>query len=89
MNNFFIIFRGHSTTTRTKFCHFFTPPASTVFYTLSVDKNRHFLTPSPLHLVHVVIEWSLILSGNDSDFFNISAWNSDKKPFSIRIIFTN
>ena len=30
------------------------------FYTLSVDKNRHFLTPS-LHpyLVHVVIEWPL------------------------------
>ena len=27
------------------------------FYTLSVDKNRHFLTPSPPHLVHLVIEW--------------------------------
>ena len=27
------------------------------FCTLSVDKNRHFLTPSPPHLVHVVIEW--------------------------------
>ena len=30
------------------------------FYTLSVDKNRHFLTPSPPHLVHVVIEWPLL-----------------------------
>ena len=29
------------------------------FYTLSVDKNRHFLTPSLLRLVHVVIEWPL------------------------------
>jgi hypothetical protein len=27
------------------------------FYTLSVDKNRHFLTSYPSHLVHVVIEW--------------------------------
>ena len=26
------------------------------FYTLSLDKNRHFLTPSPPHLFHVVIE---------------------------------
>ena len=26
---------------------------------LSVDKNRHFLTPSPPHLVHVVFEWPL------------------------------
>ena len=29
------------------------------FYTLSMDKNKHFLTPSPLHLVHVVIECPL------------------------------
>ena len=29
------------------------------FYILSVDKNRHFLTPSPPHLVHVVIECPL------------------------------
>ena len=54
------IVRGHSTTTWTEFCHFLTPPPSCVdsFYTLSVDKNRYFLTPSP-HLVHVVIEWPL------------------------------
>ena len=26
------------------------------FYTQSVDKNRQCLTPSPLHLVHIVIE---------------------------------
>ena len=32
------------------------PPCVDSFYTLSVDKNRHFLTPSPPHLVHVVIE---------------------------------
>ena len=40
--------RGHSTTTWTEFCHFFIPPPFCVhsFYTLSVDKNRHFLTPS-------------------------------------------
>ena len=38
------------------------PPPSCVdsFYTLSVDKNGHFLTPSPPHLVHVVIEWPLM-----------------------------
>ena len=35
------------------------PPCQDGFYTLSVDKNRHFLTPSPPHLVHVVIEWPL------------------------------
>ena len=46
--------RGHSTTTWTEFCHFFTPfPYVDSFYTLSVDKNGHFLTPSPPHLVHV------------------------------------
>ena len=32
------------------------------FYTLNVDKNRHFLTHSPPHLVHVVIEWPLIFA---------------------------
>ena len=42
------IIRGHSTTTWTEFCHFFPPPPCVAsFYTLSVDKNRHFLTPSP------------------------------------------
>ena len=46
-----IFIRGHSTTTWTKFCDFLTPPPC-------VDKNRHFLTPSP-HLVHIVIEWPL------------------------------
>ena len=34
-------------------------PCVDSFYTLSVDKTRHLLTPSP-HLVHVVIEWPLI-----------------------------
>ena len=29
------------------------------FFTLSVDKNRHFLTPFPPDLVHVVIECHL------------------------------
>ena len=41
--------RGHSTTTWTEFCHFW-PPLRGQFYTLSVDKNRYFLTPSPLIL---------------------------------------
>ena len=39
---------GHSTTTWTEFCHFWPPPPEwTVlsFYTLIVDKNRHFLIP--------------------------------------------
>ena len=41
--------RGHSTTTWTEFCHFLTPPPCVdSFYTLSVDKNRYCLTPSPL-----------------------------------------
>ena len=35
------------------------PPCVDSFYTLSVGKNRHFLTPSPPHLVHVVIECPL------------------------------
>ena len=40
------LLRGHSTTTWTEFCHFRTPlPCVDSFYTLSVDKNRHFLTP--------------------------------------------
>ena len=38
---------------------FFDPLIVDSFYTVSVDKNRHFLTPSPPHLVHVVIEWPL------------------------------
>ena len=45
----------------TEFCHFLPPPpAWTVFYTLSVDINRHFYDPLPPHLVHVVIECPLI-----------------------------
>ena len=37
--------------TWTEFCHFSTlPPCVDSFYTLSVDKNRHSLTPSPLNL---------------------------------------
>ena len=35
------------------------PPCVDNFHTLSVDKNRHFLTPSPPHLVHVVKECPL------------------------------
>ena len=46
--------RGHSTTTWTEFCHFLDS-----FYTLSVDKKRHFWPPPPLHLVHVVVECPL------------------------------
>ena len=63
--------RGHSTTTWTEFCHFLTPrTVLDSFYTLSVDKNRHFLTPSPPHLVHVVIEcplkWKILLRNIES-----------------------
>jgi hypothetical protein len=43
------------------------PPLRGQFYTLSVDKNRHFLTPFPPHLVHVVIEWLL---NNPLHFFS-------------------
>ena len=45
--------RGHSTTTWTEFCNFLTPPLPSCvdsFYTLSVDKKRHFFTPPPLIL---------------------------------------
>ena len=44
--------RGHSATTWTELCHFLPPPHLGVdsFYTLSVNKNRHFLTPFPLIL---------------------------------------
>ena len=55
------VIRGHSTTTWTEFCHF-DPPNAWTIYTLSVDKNIHFLTPSPPHLLHVVIEWPLTTS---------------------------
>ena len=41
-------------------------PGLDSFYTMTVDKNRLFLTPSPPQLVHVVIEcplsWSSSLS---------------------------
>ena len=51
----------HSTTTWTEFCHSPPPtlPCVENFYTLIVGQSRHFLTPSPRHLVHVVIEWPL------------------------------
>ena len=42
------------------------------FYTLSVDKNKHFLTPSPPHIVHVVIKWPLILNNQSSIFLLLS-----------------
>jgi len=45
------------------------PPCVDTFYTLSVDKNRHFFTPSP-HLVHVVIEWPLSRFSMKSTFKN-------------------
>ena len=54
--------RGHLTTTWTGFGHFWPPPCVDSFYTLSMDKNRHFLTPRPTYLVHVVIEWPLIMN---------------------------
>ena len=48
---------GHSTTTWTEI---FDPTLLCIqFYTLSVDKNRYFLTPSSPHLIHIVIEWPL------------------------------
>ena len=53
-----------------QFCHFLTPtPCVDSFYTLSVDKNRHF-DPLPPHLVHVVIECPhtrSYLSANDAN----------------------
>ena len=36
---------------------FLTLKCADSFYTLSVDKNGHFLTPSPPHIIDVVIEW--------------------------------
>ena len=35
------------------------PPLRGQFFTLSMDKSRHFFTPSPPNLVHVVIEWPI------------------------------
>ena len=59
------------------------PPCVDSFYTLSVDKNRHFLTPSPPHLVHVVIECPLtdengtfVWRGLQYFGSNIASWNS-------------
>ena len=48
--------RCDSTTTWTEFCHFWPPPLYVDnFYTLSMNKNRHLLTPSPL----IGTEWPL------------------------------
>ena len=51
--------RGHSTTTWTEFCHFLPPsPCVDSFYTLSVDKNRYFLIPSPPpQCVELMLRW--------------------------------
>ena len=52
--------RGHSTTTWTEICHFFTPPPLRgQFLYPERGQKQTFLTPSPPHLVHVVIEWPL------------------------------
>ena len=57
-------YRGHSTTKWIKFCHFLTPtPLSGPFLYPEHGQNRHFLTPSPPHLVHVLIECPLTLLG--------------------------
>ena len=58
------------------------------FYTLSVDKNRHFLTPSPPHLVHVVIECplSMILKGLKKKIKNMeSRWI--QKMLSVQVLY--
>ena len=33
------------------------PTSTWIFFTLNVDKKKHFLTTYPPHLVHVVFEW--------------------------------
>ena len=38
---------SHLTTTWTEFCHFLTPQCVDSYYTLRVDKNRHFCFPPP------------------------------------------
>ena len=51
--------RGHSKTTWTRFWQFLTtylPTSTCTFFTLNVDKKKHFLTTYPPHLVHVVFE---------------------------------
>jgi hypothetical protein len=58
-----VIFGGHSTTTRTKFGHYLTAPGQ--FLYPERGQNRHFLTTSPHHLVHVIIEWPLSLIFRD------------------------
>ena len=42
------------------------------FFTLNVDKDRHFLPPSPLHLVHVVNEWPL--TQKYCIFYDVITW---------------
>ena len=49
--------RGHSKTTWKRFWQFLTtylPTSTWTFFTLNVDKKKHFLTTYPPHLVHVV-----------------------------------
>ena len=50
-------YKGAFKTTWSEFWKVFTPMDS--LYTLRVDKNRYFLTPSSPHFVHIVIEWPL------------------------------
>ena len=37
------------------------PISTWTFFTLNVDKKKHYLTPYPPHLFHVVFEWPLNL----------------------------
>ena len=68
--SWYLLFIRHTTCSMGSFINyvdrilpfFAPPPCVDSFNTLSVDKNRHFLTPSPPppHLVHVVIECPLL-----------------------------
>ena len=55
-----IHFRRHSTYLDSILPFFYPHPCVDSFYTLSMDKNRHFWPPPP-HLVHVVIKWHLLI----------------------------
>ena len=56
--NFYFDIWGHSKTTYRIWPFYEPPPCSDSFYTLSMDKNRHFWPPLPTpHLVHLLSYW--------------------------------
>ena len=55
-------------------------PCVVSFYTLSVDKNKHF-SPPPPHLAHLVIEWPLTSATKQTKIFILHHEHSYKSAW--------